>query len=78
MLFYLKKTFKNSGHVLSRIFKNDFPIDAILRNGKKVKIRTFNAIYFISQSQKIQNIDFDFNNDIVTIQPDEKTNQKIL
>ena len=78
MLFYLKKTFKNSGHVLSRTFKNDFPIDAILRNGKKVKIRTFNAIYFISQAQKIQNIDFDFNNDIVTIQPDEKTNQKII
>ena len=26
MLFYLKKTFKNSGHVLSRAFKNDFPL----------------------------------------------------
>jgi len=78
MLFYLKKTFKNSGHVLSRVFKNDFPIDAILRNGKKVKIRTFNAMYFISQAQKIQNIGFDFNNDTVTIQPNEKTNQKII
>ena len=58
MLFYLKKTFKNSGHVLSRAFKNDFPIDAILRDGKKVKIRTFNAMYFISQVQKMQNVDF--------------------
>ena len=65
MLFYLKKTFKNSGYVLSRAFKNDFPINSILRNGKKVKIRTFNAMYFISQVQKIQNVDFDFDNDIV-------------
>ena len=78
MLFYLKKTFKNSSYVLSRAFKNDFPINSILRNGKKVKIRTFNAMYFISQVQKIQNVDFDFNNDIVTIQHDEKTNQKII
>ena len=78
MLFHLKKTFKNSGYVLSRAFKNDFPINSILRNGKKVKIRTFNAMYFISQAQKIQNVDFDFNNDTVTIQPNEKTNQKII
>ena len=78
MLFHLKKTFKNSGYVLSRAFKNDFPINSILRNGKKVKIRTFNAMYFISQAQKIQNVGFDFNNDTVTIQPNEKTNQKII
>ena len=78
MLFHLKKTFKNSGYVISRAFKNDFPINSILRNGKKVKIRTFNAMYFISQAQKIQNVGFDFNNDTVTIQPNEKTNQKII
>ena len=29
MLFHLKKTFKNSGYVLSRAFKNDFPINLI-------------------------------------------------
>ena len=78
MLFHLKKTFKNSGYVISRAFKNDFPINSILKNGKKVKIRTFNAMYFISQAQKIQNVGFDFNNDTVTIQPNEKTNQKII
>ena len=35
-------------------------------------------MYFISQAQKIQNVGFDFNNDTVTIQPNEKTNQKII
>ena len=78
MLFALNKTFKKIGYIISKPFKNDFPINSILKNGKKVKIRTFNAMYFISQAQKIQNVGFDFNNDTVTIQPNEKTNQKII
>ena len=52
MLFYLKKTFKNSGYVLSRAFKNDFPINEAvapneIKTAENPSENKINFLYFI-------------------------------
>ena len=69
MLITVSKTYENSFNVLMRVLKQEFPVDAVLKNGKHVSLQTFNAMFFLAYSRDISGIQYDVDDDIVTIPP---------
>lgn len=76
MITSVRKTFQNSVELLFRSFKNDFPVDATLKNGNKITVNTFNAMFFVSNIPKSQQIGYDVKRDIVTLYQDRESNRK--
>lgn len=75
MISNLKKTFQNSFIVLKKIFKNDFPINAVLKNGKKIQLESFSSMYLISNIPKNIHVDYNIKEENVTLY--EKNDLKI-
>ncbi len=76
MISNVRKTFQNPLKLLFRSFKNDFPINAVLKNGNKIKVKTFNSMFFISNVPKNQQINYDIEKDIVTLYQEEESIRK--
>jgi len=69
MLIVVRKTYENSFGVLRKVLKQEFPVDAVLKNGKHVLLRTFNAMFFIAYSQDTPGIQYNIDDDVVIIPP---------
>ena len=69
-------TFSNYFQILFKLFKMDFPIVIKVKNSGKIKIKTYNAAYFISNISNKKNIKYDIDKDLVIIL-DTNTNKKI-
>jgi len=67
MIVNVSKTFQNSFEILSKSFKNDFPISANLKNGKKIQLQSFSSMHLISNIPKNEQIEYDIEKNIVTI-----------
>ena len=67
MMGLIRNTFKNSNYILINAFQNKFPIEAHLHNGIKIILTSFNALYLISMTNKLENFKPDYNNDIIRI-----------
>ncbi len=76
MLMTVRKTYEDSLGVLVRVLKQEFPVNAVLKNGKHVSLRTFNAMFFIAYTQDIPEIRYDIDNDFVIIPPRESDTRK--
>jgi len=67
MILSVKKTFQNSSKILFKSFKNDFPISANLKNGKKIHLQSFSSMHFISNIPKNEQVEYDIEKNNVTI-----------
>jgi len=67
MILNVSKTFQNSFEILSKSFKNDFPISANLKNGKKIQLQSFSSMYLISNIPKNEQVEYDIEKNNVTI-----------
>ena len=67
MILNVNKTFQNSFEILSKSFKNDFPISANLKNGKKIQLQSFSSMHLISNIPKNEQVEYDIEKNIVTI-----------
>jgi len=69
MILNVRKTFQNSFEILFKSFKNDFPISANLKNGKKIHLQSFSSMHFISNIPKNEQVEYDIEKNNVTIYP---------
>ncbi|NWJ30246.1 FkbM family methyltransferase, partial [Marine Group I thaumarchaeote] len=60
-----------------KILKNNFPIEAELKSGEKIVIKTFQGMYFKLFIKKYNNVNYDFDNDLVQIINSEESNKNI-
>ena len=67
MILNVQKTFHNFIPILLKSFKNDFPISANLKNGKKIQLQSFSAMHLISNIPKNQQVDYDVEKNNVVI-----------
>jgi FkbM family methyltransferase len=67
MILNVSKTFQNSFEILSKSFKNDFPISANLKNGKKIQLQSFSSMHLISNIPKNEQVEYDTEKNNVTI-----------
>ena len=67
MLIMINRTYENFFQIILQVFKNQFPIDSILKNKSHLLLKSFNAVFLVAHSQKIPNIKYNVENDIVTI-----------
>ena len=67
MILNVNKTFQNSFEILSKSFKNDFPISANLKNGKKIQLQSFSSMHLISNIPKNEQVEYDTEKNNVTI-----------
>ena len=67
MIVNVSKTFQNSFEILSKSFKNDFPISANLKNGKKIQLQSFSSMHLISNIPKNEQVEYDIEKNNVTI-----------
>ena len=67
MILNVSKTFQNSFEILSKSFKNDFPISANLKNGKKIQLQSFSSMHLISNIPKNEQVEYDIEKNNVTI-----------
>ena len=77
MIFKIYKTYSNYYVVLARVLNGKFPVESILRNGKRVSLQTFNAMYVLAFTQNLKRVQCDVKNDLVFISskstPEKKT-----
>jgi len=79
MILNVSKTFQNSFEILSKSFKNDFPISANLKNGKKIQLQSFSSMHLISNIPKNEQVEYDIEKNNVTIYPKNQFhNNKII
>ena len=79
MILNVNKTFQNSFEILSKSFKNDFPISANLKNGKKIQLQSFSSMHLISNIPKNEQVEYDIEKNNVTIYPKNQFhNNKII
>jgi FkbM family methyltransferase len=76
MISNVRKTFQNPIEVLSKLFKNDFPVNAILKNNTKIQLKSFSAAYFISNIPKNMEVNYDIEKDYVTLLIINESKQK--
>ena len=69
-------TFSNYFQIVFKLFKMDFPLIIKVKNFGEIKIKTYNAAYFISNITNRKNIKYDVDKDLVIIL-DDITNKKI-
>ncbi len=67
MIVNVSKTFQNSFEILSKSFKNDFPISANLKNGKKIILQSFSSMHLISNIPKNEQVEYNVEKNNVTI-----------
>ena len=78
MLLKVQNTYRNSLKILTNVLQEKFPVDSILKNGKQVRLKSFNAMYFIAHAHGLENIQYDVDNDSVTIFfPDSKERKSV-
>ena len=73
MILNVNKTFQNSFKILFKSFKNDFPICANLKNGKKIQLQSFSSMHLISNIPKNEQVDYDLEKNTVIIYPNNKS-----
>jgi FkbM family methyltransferase len=79
MIVNVSKTFQNSFEILSKSFKNDFPISANLKNGKNIQLQSFSSMHLISNIPKNEQVEYDIEKNNVTIHPKNQFhNNKII
>ena len=67
MLLKVQNTYSNPRNVLINVLKEKFPVEATLKNGTHIKLKSFNAMYLIAQTHGVKNVQYDVENDFVTI-----------
>lgn len=78
MLLKVQNTYSNPGKILINILQEKFPVEAVLKNGKHVKLKSFNAMYFIAHTHGLGNIQYDVDNDFVIMSfPDSEERENI-
>jgi FkbM family methyltransferase len=65
MLLQVRRTYFNSLKLLTKILREEFPVESILKDDRHVTLRTFNAMYFIAFTRNIQNIQYNIEDDLV-------------
>lgn len=78
MINSVRSEFKNSNHILINAFQDNFPIQAQLSNGKQVILTSFNALYLLSTTNKLDSFNPDYENDIVKISVTSKNKEIIF
>ncbi len=67
LLLNFNRTYNNSINVIKDVLRKKYPIDTVLKNGKQIRLANFNAALFIASIQKQKGIEYDIDNDMVTI-----------
>lgn len=75
MIISLRRTFLNSSTLLLDALNHRYPIEGHLRNGKKIQLQTFNALYLVSNISKDH---IEYEDDLVTITSPLFSSKKIL
>src|SRR5438445_13431164 len=65
MLLEVRRTYFNSLKLLTRVLRDEFPIESILKDGRHATLRTFNAMYFIAFTRHVQDSQYNVENDLV-------------
>jgi len=60
-------TYKNYFEVMIKYLKNSYPIEIILKNGEHFVLTNSNPVLFIASLKDHHNLEYNINNDIVTI-----------
>ena len=74
MILNISRTFQNPFKLLSKSFKNDYPISVNLKNGKKIQLKSFSSMHFISNIPKNEQIEYDTEKNKVTIYVKNRSN----
>ena len=78
MINSVRGTFKNSNHILINAFQDKFPIQTQLVNGDRMILTSFNALYIVSTTNKLDSFSPDYENDIVRISVTDKNKEIIF
>lgn len=61
------RTYVNFLGVIMQVLRNDYPIEAILRNGTHITLYNHEQASFVTDSKRLKGVDYDITNDIITI-----------
>ena len=78
MINSVRGTFKNSNYILINAFQDKFPIQTQLVNGDRMILTSFNALYIVSTTNKLDSFSPDYENDIVRISVTDKNKEIIF
>lgn len=78
MLTVVRRTYENAFSVLIEVLKQKFPVESILRNGKRVSLQTFNAMYVLAFTRDLKRVQCDVKNDLVFISSKSTPEKKIV
>jgi FkbM family methyltransferase len=67
LLLNIYKTYSNYSIVLNKVLQGKFPVEAILRDGKRISIHTFNSMYVLAFTRDSKEVSCDVENDLVRI-----------
>lgn len=73
MLTSTSKTFKNSMQILTKTYKNDFPITAEFKNGEKITINSYHEMDFFSNLKKHKQLEINSQKNIAFITIKDKS-----
>ena len=76
MISNVWETFQNPLEILTKLFKNNFPINARLKNNTKIQLKSFSAMYLISNIPKNIEVDYNIEIDYVTLFMKNESNTK--
>lgn len=72
MILNVCRAYSNYFIVLKKVLSGKFPVELIMRNGRRVSIYTFNAMYVLTFTRNLKGVYCDVENDLV------KVSRKIL
>jgi len=71
------KTYSNYFQVILKLFRMEFPIMIKIKKLDQVKIKSYNAAYFISHVSEYVNVKYDIKNDVVLISKKNNNNENL-
>jgi|CXWL01.1.fsa_nt_gi FkbM family methyltransferase len=67
MIWNIYRTYSNYFIVLKKVLSGKFPVELIMRNGRRVSIHTFNAMYVLTFTRNLKGVYCDVENDLVKV-----------
>src|SRR5437867_1048237 len=62
-----RRTYSNYANIIMHHLRDDFPVEATMKNGNKITLSSSSHAYIITQLQRYKDISFDVSSDTVTI-----------
>lgn len=78
MILNVSRTYSNYFIVLKKVLCGEFPVELIMRNGNRVSIHTFNAMYLLTFTRNLKEVYCDVENDLVNISTKMLPQNKII